>query len=144
MALGDKSFSELTVKELRPLAEMFAVDLGNLTKKADIIKEIEENGVTFEMYAATLEPEEEDPIELTLEDDSPLELPEPVVEEEEESDKVLVKMVRQNHSYEVLNYKFSRTHPFVLVSEDDADYLVEKDGGFRIATPRELREFYGA
>lgn len=141
MALGDKSFQELTVKELRPLAEMFAVDLGTLTKKADIIKEIEENGVTFEMYAATLEPEEEELAELDLEE--PVEeLPE-VIDEEPVSDQVLIKMIRQNHSYEVLNYRFSRTHPFVLVSEDDADYLVEEDGGFRIATPRELREFYG-
>lgn len=141
MAVGDTSFQELTVKELKALAEMFAVDLDGFTKKADIIKEIEENGVTFEMYAATLEEEEaEDATELVPDEEVVLP-PAPV---EEESDMVLVKMIRKNHSYEVYGYKFSRQHPFVPVPEDVADYLVEQDGGFRGATPRELREFYGA
>jgi hypothetical protein len=142
MATEDTSFQELTVKELKALAEMFAVDLDGFTKKADIIKEIEENGVTFEMYKGTLEEEDvDDATEVVIDESLELPVDEPEVDE---SDAVLVKMIRPNHSYEIRGYKFTRQHPFVPVSKDDADYLVEKDGGFRAASPRELREFYGA
>jgi hypothetical protein len=29
-----------------------------------------------------------------------------------------------------------------LVAEKDADYLIEHDGGFRMASPKEAKEFY--
>ena len=51
-------------------------------------------------------------------------------------------MTRRNHSYEVRGYKFTRQHPFVPVTEEDAEWLVEKGGGFRPATNREIKEFY--
>jgi hypothetical protein len=56
---------------------------------------------------------------------------------------VLVKMTRRNWSYQTRGYYFTRDHPFQLVAEDDADYLVEEDGGFQIASPKEAREYYG-
>lgn len=70
----------------------------------------------------------------------------PVVEEDEEEapadDLVLIRMTRHNYSYEVRGYKFTREHPFGLVTEEDADYLVEVEGGFQMATPSEARSFY--
>lgn len=140
MAAGDTSFKELTVPELKAVAEQFAVDLDGKTKKADIIAEIQEMGVTWEMYAATLEPEEEEAEEELALFEAPL------VEEEEvedEDDYVVVKMIRTNFTYEIRGYKFTRQHPYALVKEEDADYLIEVDEGFRMASPRELKEFYG-
>lgn len=54
----------------------------------------------------------------------------------------LLKMVRRNYSYEIRGYRFTATHPFVLVSESDAEYLVEVDRGFRYATPKEAKDYY--
>jgi len=151
MATGDTSFNELTVIELKAVAEQFAVDLDGITKKADIIKELGELGVTWQAYAATLEPEVEEEPDILVEDPvviAPVQtvvvpvVVEPV--EEEVDDVVLLKMTRLNFTYEVRGYRFTRDHPYVLVASDDADYLVEEDGGFRMASPRELREFYGA
>lgn len=145
MAAGDTKFEELTVPELKAVAEQFAVDLDGITKKADIVAEIKTLGVTWQMYADTLEPVEEDePVELTALDVAPLaeDAAEPVEEEDEEL--IVVKMVRANFTYEIRGYRFTRQHPYALVKEEDADYLVEVDGGFRMASPREIREFYGA
>jgi len=142
MALGDKSFKELTIPELKEVARQFAVDLDGKTKKADILTELGEMGVTWLMYEETLEPEiEEEEIALIPEDFTGT-VEEEVVVEEEEDEYVVVKMIRTNFSYEIRGYKFNRQHPYALVKEEDADYLVEVDGGFRVATPRELREFY--
>lgn len=145
MATGDTKFEELTVPELKGVAEQFAVDLDGISKKADIIAEIKAMGVDWQMYAATLEPVvEEEPVELAELDEAPLvnEVPAPV--EEEDEDPVVVKMTRANFTYEIRGYRFTRQHPYALVKEEDADYLIEVDGGFRMASPREIREYYGA
>lgn len=145
MANPDHSFKDLTVAELEAVAEQFAVDLKTNMRKPAIIKEIEENGVTFDMYQALLEPAEE-----AIEDEdidvvvAPV-TPQPAVEEEDDdADYVVVKMTRTNFTYQVRGYRFTRQHPYALVKEEDADYLIERDGGFRMASPREVREFYGA
>lgn len=143
MAGKDTKFEDLTVPELRGVAEQFAVDLDGKTKKADIIAEIKDMGVDWEMYKASLEPEEEEPVELAVLDDTPLENDETPVEEDEDDDYVVIKMTRVNFTYEARGHRFSRSHPYALVKEEDADYLIEVDGGFRMASPRELKEFYG-
>lgn len=56
--------------------------------------------------------------------------------------KILMKMVRDNFYYEVKGYSFSKEHPFVLVDSDTADYLTEKEEGFRAASPKEAADFY--
>lgn len=56
--------------------------------------------------------------------------------------KVLMKMVRENYYYEVAGYAFSKEHPFVLVDSTTADYLTEKEEGFRPASPKEAADFY--
>jgi hypothetical protein len=136
------SFNELKVAELRAAADMFAVDLDGKKTKPAIIKELDENGVTYDMYLKMIEPDaEESPVESTSEQDQE---PESAPEEpKEEQNMVLVKMTRRNWSYQTRGYYFTRDHPFQLVAEDDADYLVEEDGGFQIASPKEAREYYG-
>jgi hypothetical protein len=51
-------------------------------------------------------------------------------------------MTRQNGTYEVRGHKFTKVHPFLPVSEDDANYILDNIEGFKIATPREAEEYY--
>jgi len=81
-----------------------------------------------------------EPVEEKVE--QPAAVEEAEVEEQEEDNLVLIRMTRHNYSYEVRGYKFTREHPFGLVTEEDADYLVEVEGGFQMATPSEARSFY--
>ena len=58
-------------------------------------------------------------------------------------EKVLLKMERENGSYEVRGYKFTKQHPYALVKSTDAEYIVENIEGFYYASPKEAAEFYG-
>lgn len=127
-----------TKDELVGFADEFGVELKNSWNKRNVATAYASDGITAELIKG-LTP---DPVE--EEDDEPAA---PVVEEvapvaEPADDLVLVKMVRPNHSYEVRGYKFTRTHPFGLVTEDDADFLIEHDGGFTMASPKEARAYY--
>lgn len=53
----------------------------------------------------------------------------------------LIKMERDNGTFEVGKYRFTREHPYVLVQESDVSKIL-KEGGFRQAYPEELSEFY--
>jgi hypothetical protein len=51
-------------------------------------------------------------------------------------------MDRANPSFSVGRYVFTQEHPFVAMSERDAQYIFDNQSGFRPATPREVQEFY--
>lgn len=202
MALPDNEFKDLTLPELRGVARTFNINLDGKTRKADIIKDLIDSGVTWNMYqaldAVDDEPEEFDLLE-PIEAPSPIEPvvepnqvePEPVVparpldpfeellgeslEDLDEAEKVefvdvaenvvspapvvpevvvvpvpepepeyvVVKMDRNNRTYQVFGYEFTRENPYMLVTADEADVLIEEVGGFRAASSRELREYYG-
>lgn len=142
MAIGN--FNELNVPTLKAVAAQFSVDLETGMKKADILKELSEMGVTAQMYNALLvdtEDEPEAPVELAPLDDTPLEEEEKEPEVDEESSQVL-KMTRKNGTYEIRGYKFTRQHPYAIVNDEDAEFLIET-GGFRPASKKEIQEFYG-
>ena len=132
------SFEKHTVKELQEVAEYFAVDLDGIKGKANIIKEIEEMGVTYERAdELVFNPDAGDEEEAVVVSQAPTALVNPT----------LVRMTRKNPRYDVEAhgriYTFTQDNPYVLVEEDDADEILDKEEGFRIASPRELREFYG-
>lgn len=137
-------FSSLTIPELRGVAEQFAVDIPDKVKsKPAIIKAIEDDGVTYQMYKSMLVPaaEEEPDLAETNEselDDGPYER-----QLDDEDPTTVIKMTRKNNSYEVRGYRFTRQHPYAVVSDDDAEYLIEFGGGFRPASKKEILEFYG-
>lgn len=133
------TFNDLNKAELFAVGEQFAVDLEMSMKKDDMIKELEESGIDYESYAALLEEAKDEEPELAALDDTPLDEPEPEVKDDA---TIVVKMTRLNPTYEALGYRFSRDHPFMLVTEEEADFLIEKDGGFQMASPREIREYY--
>lgn len=56
---------------------------------------------------------------------------------------VLLKMDRENPSYDIRGYRFTQQNPFVVVAEVDADYILTHEDGFKVASPGEAKEFYG-
>lgn len=58
-------------------------------------------------------------------------------------DHTLIKMTRNNPIYEVRGYRFVRdSAPFVMVKNEDVDFLIEVEGGFTVAKPSEVESFY--
>lgn len=152
------SFDKLDVKELRRTAiDDFAVEVADTDSKKVVAAALLESGVTFEMYLEAnphqrekFAPETVAPAPAenvvtadTLEADAPVEI---VTKEEHPklatTEKYLIKMVRQNPLFEVRGHKFTQTHPYVLMSAEDAQAILSEEEGFRQAFPQELQEFY--
>jgi hypothetical protein len=135
------SLEDYTKEELLAFGEQFGVEVKKTMNKSAIVEAFNEDGVTAELIeverarqeeAAPVEEFEEPVVEAAVEED----------DDEDDEDLVLVRMIRANATYEVRGYVFRSSHPFALVKEEDADYLIEHEGGFRMASPKEAREFY--
>lgn len=127
------SFSTMKVNQLKEVAEYFAVDLQAAKTKNEIIAALDEEGVSYDMYAKFLEAES---------DVADLDLPEKKTKKAAAGDTVLVLMDRPNARFEINGYTFTREHPFIAMSEEDADFIFSIEEGFRMATPREVQEYY--
>lgn len=128
------SFDTLKVAELKVIATDFAVDTEGLKNKKDIIAALAEEGVTWSVYQSTLEAIERDTEEIEI-------LPkfDPKAQPE---DTVLVRMTRANMRYDIHGHTFTKDHPFVAMSEEDAQKIFDLEEGFRLATPKEVQDFY--
>ena len=49
---------------------------------------------------------------------------------------------RENLYFEFRKYKFTKDHPFAVMSAEDADYLLKTEKGFAVASPGEAAEYY--
>jgi len=130
------SFDTLKVKDLKSLAADFAVDADGLKNKAEIIAALAEEGVTWSVYQSTLKN-----IEDAREDADEI-LPRMDPNQKLDEDMVLVKMDRANYRYDALGFTFTQAHPFVAMKPDVAQEIFDKEEGFRLATPREVQEYY--
>lgn len=130
------SFEALKVAELKQIAEDFAVEVEGLKNKADIIAALSEEGVTWSVYQKTQKDLEE------AEDLADEILPRFDSKKEISKDEVLVRMTRENFRYDIMGYTFTKDHPFVAMSEDKAQEIFDKEEGFRLATPKEVQEYY--
>ena len=128
------SFDTLKVAELKVIATDFAVDSEGLKNKKDIIAALAEEGVTWSVYQSTVEAIEKDTEEIEI-------LPkfDPKAQAE---NTLLVRMTRDNHRYDIHGYTFTKDHPFVAMVEDDAQKIFDTEEGFRLATPKEVQDFY--
>jgi len=125
------SFSTMKITQLKEVAEYFAVDLDGSKTKNEIVAALEEEGVTFEMYTKFAEAEVE-----------AVDLPEKKSKKAPVGETVLIKMDRENARFEINGFTFTREHPFVAMSEEDAEFIFSIEQGFRMATPREVQEYY--
>lgn len=150
-----KSFRDLSVKELRRSAlEDFAVEVDPKASKDEAIAALVESGVSWADYVAqhpevVPAPEQAEVVTTENLEADATNVAEPtkirVAEELQVNpgEQFLIKMVRENPLYETRGYRFTKEHPYNLVSAEDAEYILSREDGFRQAFPSELQEFYG-
>ena len=130
------SVETLKISELKKIAEDFGVETEQSKNKTDVIAALAEEGVTWAVYQKTIkditEALEEAPTE-TVKFDHKKDLP---------KDTVLVRMTRDNYSYDTLGYTFTKDHPFVAMKEEEAQEVFDREEGFRLANPKEAQDFY--
>jgi UDP-N-acetyl-D-mannosaminuronate dehydrogenase len=129
------SFDTLKVGELKTIAEDFGVETSQLKNKQDIIAALSEEGVTYSVYEKTKKAVEDAKEEVEV---LPVFDPKSISAE----DTVLVKMDRQNYRYDILSQTFTKEHPFVAVSKEIAQKIFDQEEGFRLATPKEVQDYY--
>jgi len=131
------SFETLKISELKTIAEDFGVEIDGIKSKKDIITALEEDGVTWSVYQK--QNADQDNFEDSEEEPS-------VAREELKSgnhgNKILVKMTRDNYRYDIAGFTFTKEHPYVAMEESKAQQIFDREAGFRVATPREVQEFY--
>ena len=129
--------NKVKVSELKKVAEDFGVEVEGAKNKATIIAALTEEGVTWSVYAKTQNKTDED------EEDTSMEiLPRFDPKKSNPEDTVLVRMDRANFRYDILGHTFTREHPFVAMDKDQAQGIFDKEEGFRLATPKEVQDFY--
>ena len=129
------SFETLKLTELKKVAEDFGVEIEGLKGKTDIIAALAEEGVTWSIYLKTIKDIEENTEEIEV-------LPKFDIKKAQDQDSVLVRMTRANYRYDTMGFTFTKDHPFVAMSEEEAQQIFDKEEGFRLATPKEAQEFY--
>jgi hypothetical protein len=134
------SFHKLKVDELREVAKSLGVlednqNTNEMTKK-EIIVELEDNGVTWSYYQNLVRSNEQGDQPSSEDEDQ-------AIKKFTEDSVVLLKMIGQNASIQVLGYNFTLSNPFNFMNPDEAqqiiDFYPEK---FRLAHPKEAKEFY--
>jgi len=148
------SFKKMRVEDLYNMATtQFGVEVPETATKPQIIIALEENGVTwamakqFDAAAAAVDVEEvaapapaEETDKVVLKEVTSIDVKQESAVKVEAP--VLVKMNRENPTYNVRGYTFTSTHPFVLVSPEDANFICAHEEGFSMATPAEAAAFY--
>ena len=129
------SFETLKLSEIKKVAEDFGVDIEALKSKNDIIAALAEEGVTWSIYQKTIKDVAEATEEIEV-------LPRFDAKKNQDKDSVLVRMERANHRYDTMGFTFTSTHPFVAMSEEQAQEIFDREEGFRLATPKEVQDFY--
>jgi len=128
------SFDTLKVAELKEIAEEFAVDTDGLKNKKDIVAALAEEGVSWSIYQKT----KQDVLDAVEE----IEILPKFDPSQQPEDSILVRMTRANMRYDILGNTFTKEHPFVAMQEEDAQKIFDTEEGFRLATPKEVQEFY--
>jgi hypothetical protein len=129
------SFETLKLSEIKKIAEDFGVDIQALKSKNDIIASLAEEGVTWSIYQKTIKDIDDNKEEIEV-------LPRFNAKKSQDKDSVLVRMERANHRYDAMGFTFTSTHPFVAMSEEQAQEIFDREEGFRLATPKEVQDFY--
>lgn len=120
----------MKLAELKKIAADFGVDVSAAKNKADHVAMLLEEGVTYDLVYG-----------------NKVEIPEPPVfdgsqEMHDDEEKTFIKMERENRSYSIYGYTFTKEDPFVPMPVKLAQKILETENGFRMATSREVKEFY--
>lgn len=119
------SFANMRLEELQAVAHFFELTITENDTKKEIINKLQEDGKTYAVYKKFIEkPENEDSTEIQF------------------GKTILLKMSRLNPSFEVFGFKFTKSHPYQVMSQEDAQKIMDTYEGFVIASPDEAKSFY--
>lgn len=135
--------------ELKAVAEFYGVDLQEDMSNDEIVAELEDFGVTPEMWDSVKAEAEK-----ALADEAEsakrrpgrpkkAAAPKPTKQDVQSGGSVVVKMNRLNPTYETHGHRFTKDHPYVAMSAEDAQEIFDTEEGFTLANPREVQEYYG-
>ena len=127
------SFDTLKITELKKVADSFGIDLPEKATKQSVILSLQDEGITWDMYAKFSGADKEE-IKVDEQPKKKVKL--------DKANTILVRMDRLNPSYSTHGYVFTQQHPFIAMSEDEAQTIFDTEIGFRPATPREAQDFY--
>lgn len=152
------SFKNLNKEKLLYAAEFANIRVSEDNTKAEIIAALEEAGFSWSNYQKFIGAEERVAGEALKQASTPHhEVPrqgtaeepfaEPAAQAVQFNETVLVKMERQNPTFDILGHRFTKAQPFKVVSPDEAQRIIDTaetlGGGFRIATPAEAKAYFG-
>lgn len=119
------SFTNMKLEDLQKVAHFFEIEITEKDTKKEIIFKLQESGKTYSMYKRFTESVEESGIDQI-----------------EFSKTILLKMQRQNPTFELFGYRFTRSHPYQVMPQEDAQKIMDSHEGFVIASPDEVKSFY--
>lgn len=120
------SYQAMRLEELQNVAHFFEIEITENDTKKEIIMKLHENGRTYALYKKFTEAQP------TGSDDTEIQF----------GKTILLKMARLNPSFEAYGYKFTKTHPYQVMSQEDAQKIMDTYEGFVIASPDEAKSFY--
>lgn len=131
------TFSQLKVDELRKFADQYLINnqLSSKPSKNEIISALEEEHIEWSAYQKFIGSED------VTEKKENTAVEENIVNKFSSS-PVLVKMERQNPTFEIMGFKFTKENPYKVMDEDSAQKIMDLHEGFRLASPREAKEYY--
>jgi len=115
----------MRLEELQKVATFFDIEITENDTKKEIINKLQENGRTYSVYKKFTEQNDEDQ-----------------APDLQFGKTILLKMARLNPSFEAYGYKFTKTHPFNVMPQEDAQKIMDTYEGFVIASPDEAKSFY--
>lgn len=120
------SFARMNRETLLKVADFFDIQVDTQDGPKDIRIKLDDNGKTYEMWKKFNDPDEDN-------------VPDGIAFKQS---NLLLKMVRQNPTFEVFGYKFTKNSPYRAIPSDDAQKIMDTFEGFVIATPSEVKSFY--
>lgn len=140
------SFAKMSKADLEQVAETFGVEIDGRWGEQRIVAEILNDGITWDMWEEANQLVDPELIEQNVpepeDEPEPEQKPDTTKRFKSKNAVELLKMERWNPTFQILGYKFTREHPFVLVKPDEANWIMAHEHGFRIATPEEAEAFY--
>lgn len=122
----------MKIEDLQIAAARLGVTYDETYNKKELIAALGEANASYSTYK-----------KLYLEDKSTqTQAVKSVGEAEQLYDSVLLKMERQNPSFEAYGYSFTKTNPFQVMSSEDAQKIINSFEGFRLAHPAEAKSYY--
>lgn len=120
------SFSQLNKEQLLDACRLFEIDADENAKNQELKALLNADPkANFQTYKRLLDPD-------------PVEEPENIVY----NDMVILKMSRENPSFEAFGFRFTKDNPYIAMSSDQAQLIINSYDGFLIASPDEVKSYY--